>query len=181
MSYYLIGYATIPASLTSCLRDYIPARDNETSVLRPVYRVSNLCYIPHLSATSCALIPQMPFFSTSTLSPGSTTFTMAASKPACPVPLMAIVRLFVVWNAYCRPALISSMIDRHSGWRWPTNGREATFRMRGGQLEGPGPHSRRSGTAMGFLSTSGGLYCGSISFFPDNVLFPRPRPVFCNY
>ena len=120
-------------------------------------------FIPHLSATSCALIPQMPFFSTSTLSPGSTTFTMAASNPACPVPLMAIVMLLVVWNAYCRPALISSMITRHSGQKKsPINGSDPACRTRGGQLAGPGPHSRRAGTAMGFLSSSGGLYWGSI-------------------
>ena len=114
-------------------------------------------YIPHLSAMSWALIPQIPCFNTSTRSPGSTTFTIAASIPACPVPLTAIVSVLVVWKAYCKPALISSMISRHSGWRWPTSGRDAAFRMRGGQLEGPGPHSSRSGTVIGFRSLAGGL------------------------
>lgn len=65
---------------------------------------------PWRAAISAARSPQMPLMPTRIISPRSSRLTKLASIPAWPVPLMAKVKAFFVWNAYWIPSLTSSII-----------------------------------------------------------------------
>lgn len=52
--------------------------------------------------------------------------------------------------------LTSLLTSKISGCMCPMTGLAPASRIRGGQLDGPGPNKRRLGTARGFFSRSGG-------------------------
>lgn len=97
--------------------------------------------LPIRSATSAARCPQMPLTPTRQASPGSRRLSRAVSSAACPEPLTASVRLFLVWNMYWMPCLMSSMIWRRAACRsgpgpWPP---AARWRPRGLSAAPDGP------------------------------------------
>ena len=77
------------------------------------------------------------------VSPGSTTFPIAASIDAEPVPETGIVHWLSVRKVYRRRSCTSSMISMNDGSRWPTSGVLIARRTRGWTSLGPGPISVR--------------------------------------
>ena len=66
---------------------------------------------------SAMRLPNTPAATTTTVSPGSTTFTSAASMPADPVPEIAMVKGFCVRSTARSCAWTSFMISRNLGSR----------------------------------------------------------------
>lgn len=119
-------------------------------------KISLSQYSPSRLHREVTLSPQRPFCRTNTVSPGSTIFMRAVSMAACPVPDTARVTSFWVWKAYCKPALVSSMMRTISASNSPSRGCEPACRIRGGQFPGPAPSSNFWGTLRGTLSEVGG-------------------------
>ena len=65
--------------------------------------------------------------------------------PADPGAETGRVNSLLVWNAYCRSSLISSMSCTNSGSRCPMVGLDRAPRTRGETSEGPGPINVRRG------------------------------------
>ena len=76
-------------------------------------------------------LPNTPAATTTTVSPGSTTFTSAASMPAEPVPEIAIVNGFCVRKTARSCPCTSFMISRNFGSRWPSSGVDIARSTRG--------------------------------------------------
>ena len=66
--------------------------------------------------------PKKPLMQTTARSPGSMRLATQASMPAEPVPDTAMVCSFWVRKTARRRSLVSSMIFRKSGSRWPRTG-----------------------------------------------------------
>ena len=103
---------------------------------------------PARRATSAMRTPNTPLIPTTTVSPGSSRFTKAASMPALPVAEIGSVIAFTVPKQVRRPSLTRSSRAMNSGSRWPSSGRLIASRTAGCALEGPGPRSRRSGNGF---------------------------------
>src|SRR5213592_3685360 len=118
------------------------------SMTRPHSAFTGTTSAPQRSAISISSRPKRPHSPTTTRSPGSTSETIAASRPARPVPDTGNARSFRVWNAKRQRAMTSFMIAVNSGSNCPRRGAAIALSTRGSAVLGPGP-SRMRGPGTG--------------------------------
>ena len=89
--------------------------------------------------------PNTPFWQTTTVSPGSTRLTKAASMPADPGAEIGTVNALRVCMANRSSSFSSSIMPTKRGSRWPMVGRAMASSTRRETGDGPGPSRRTSG------------------------------------
>src|SRR5712692_11363528 len=114
------------------------------STMRPHSARTGTTVAPQRSAISIMRRPKRPHSAMTTRSPGSKRETMAASRPARPVPGTGKARSFSVWKTARRSSMTSLITAVNSGSNWPRRGVAIARSTRGSAMVGPAPSRIRA-------------------------------------